>query len=269
MKRFAIAGGLVLGLVAVTGAVWLRAAPVPAVGTLTATPAYIVINTPTAVTFTIVITDPTLLANGVSLLKTDATGKSIANVGVMHDDGVNGDAVAGDRLYSYRVAPSGTVAARSYFRASAAFKGVVLRVQSNVTSIVPTEQTTMTNAIITYPATWTLTKGQNALVVQPPGISEGNAITVATYRTFPGATLNQWIDATFGQDFILPTTVRSGVTTDSGDGVLQFFGLPDETGDNAMSLVKVGDVVCRISASPVSTMRVEYDVVVRAMRCGQ
>jgi hypothetical protein len=269
MKKLTIAGGLALGLSVLAGAVWLRAAPAPTVGTLAVNPAYVVINTPTAVTFTISITDPTLLPNGVNLLKTDANGKTIANVGFMRDDGINGDALAGDRVYSYRVALNVAVAARSYFRASAAFKGVLVRVQSNVASILPAAQATVTNAILAYPAAWTVTNGQNAIIVQPPGISEGNAITVATYRTSPGTTLSQWIDETFGQDFILPTTVRSVITADNGDGVLQFFGLPDETGDNAMSLIKVGDVVCRISASPVSTMRVEYDVVVRAMRCGQ
>jgi hypothetical protein len=45
-------------------------------------------------------TDPPVLANGVNLLRVDATGATLATVGLMHDDGLNGDAMAGDGIYT-------------------------------------------------------------------------------------------------------------------------------------------------------------------------
>ena len=85
MKKLIITGGTAAVLLAVA-AVWLHAAT-PTVGTLAATPAYVVVNSPTSVVFTVQISDPSLLSNGVNLLKVDASGKAIANVGVMRDDG--------------------------------------------------------------------------------------------------------------------------------------------------------------------------------------
>lgn len=82
---------------AIAGAVvWLQAAT-PTIGPTTATPAYIVVNTPTPVVITAQIADSTLIAGSVNLLKVDSTGKSLATVGVMRDDGINGDAKAADK----------------------------------------------------------------------------------------------------------------------------------------------------------------------------
>ncbi|MEQ1868728.1 MAG: hypothetical protein ABL961_01745, partial [Vicinamibacterales bacterium] len=71
---------------------WLLAAPV--VGPTVATPAQVGVGVLTPVVVTAQIADPSVIATGVNLLRTDATGRTLAVVGVMHDDGVNGDAVA-------------------------------------------------------------------------------------------------------------------------------------------------------------------------------
>src|SRR4051812_6897636 len=86
-------------LVAVAGTVvWLQAATQPMIGLTAATPAYIVVNIPTSVVVTARIIDPSLLPGGVNLLKVDDSGKTLI-VGVMHDDGLNGDLTANDRLF--------------------------------------------------------------------------------------------------------------------------------------------------------------------------
>src|SRR5436190_5134416 len=121
--------------VVVSGAaVWLHAAT-PTVGALTANPSSGLINTPTSVMFTVTITDPSLLPNGVNLLQTDPNGKTVVTIGVMHDDGNNGDAVAGDKTFSYQVVVSPSTPVVVYYRASAAFRGVLQRVVSNVVTV--------------------------------------------------------------------------------------------------------------------------------------
>ena len=107
----------------------------PTVGPATATPAYIVINTPTQVTVTVSITDPSLLPNGVNLLQTDSNGKTLSTVGVMHDDGANGDVTAGDKVFSYRLSVNQATVGQIYYRASAAFRGVLQRVLSSLVSV--------------------------------------------------------------------------------------------------------------------------------------
>ena len=71
-------------------------------GPVSATPSSITVNTPTTVTVTIPIPAPTLISNGVNLLRLGATGMPTI-LGVMHDDGKNGDAVAGDHIYTLQV----------------------------------------------------------------------------------------------------------------------------------------------------------------------
>ncbi|MEQ1871028.1 MAG: hypothetical protein ABL961_13520, partial [Vicinamibacterales bacterium] len=72
---------------------------------------------------------------GVNLLRTDATGRTLAVVGVMHDDGVNGDAVAGDRTFSYLAVTTASAPGTTYYRVSAPFRGVLLRALSPVVSV--------------------------------------------------------------------------------------------------------------------------------------
>ena len=47
------------------------------------------------------ITDPALIQGSVNLLKYDALGRS-SIMGAMRDDGLEGDAVAGDRMFTLR-----------------------------------------------------------------------------------------------------------------------------------------------------------------------
>lgn len=78
--------------------------------------------------------DPALIAGSVNLLRLDAAGKS-AVLGVMRDDGLNGDQAAGDNIFSLQVSFNEKAAGTVRLQASAAFKGQLKRVTSAVTEI--------------------------------------------------------------------------------------------------------------------------------------
>jgi hypothetical protein len=124
-------------LVVVCLGVWLSkslpaATSIPTVGALTATPAIITVSTPATVTFTVSLTDPTLTPGGVNLLRLSATGAQSTILGVMHDDGLKGDAVAGDHVYTLQVPFSEATAGQVQLQVSAAFKGQLKRVLSPI-----------------------------------------------------------------------------------------------------------------------------------------
>lgn len=76
-----------------------------------------------------------VIETGVYLLRTDATGRVIATLGTMRDDGTNGDAVAGDGVFALRMrVTEGTVGALR-FKVSAPFRGLLRRVFSPVCGV--------------------------------------------------------------------------------------------------------------------------------------
>jgi len=106
----------------------------PNVGTPSTTPSLIVVNTPTTVTVTVSIA-PTPLANGVNLLRLGATGTQPTILGVMHDDGKNGDVLAGDSIYSLQVAFDEPMAGQIQLQTSVAFSGILKRILSLPSSV--------------------------------------------------------------------------------------------------------------------------------------
>lgn len=109
--------------------------PTPTVGTLAATPSTIIVAAPTQVLFTISISDPTVLPTGVTLVQTDSSGRTLATVASMRDDGLLGDLSAGDRTFSYRLMITQSTPTDRFFRVSVAFKGTIQRVVSNVVTL--------------------------------------------------------------------------------------------------------------------------------------
>jgi hypothetical protein len=109
-----------------TGATWLNAAA-PAIGSLNADPAYIVINTLTDVTFTTHIDSDGIIPGSLNLFKTDGNGNVLGQVVTLHDDGQNGDAVAGDHTYSARLTINEATVGQEHYRVSAAFRGTLRR----------------------------------------------------------------------------------------------------------------------------------------------
>jgi len=182
---FTVGLAIILGL----GAIWLHATPVPqisstaskapdkthvaflpavmspTVGTPSATPATIVVNTPTVVTVTVAIT-PTPISNGVNLLRLGATGTQPTILGVMYDDGKNGDAVAGDGVYTLQVPFNEPTAGQIQVQVSAAFQGRLQRVLSGVLSlqvwnVAETQTGSGLPSAIPYPPTWTASPSSN------------------------------------------------------------------------------------------------------------
>jgi RHS repeat-associated protein len=104
-----------------------------------------------------------LVLTSPNVIQVDATGKGLAILGTMHDDGLGGDAVAGDRTFTlqFSLAPSqpGTI----YLRVSAAFKGVLQRVQS------PSMTVTVTPAIVLPPDPATVAPPLTAFAATPLG----------------------------------------------------------------------------------------------------
>jgi hypothetical protein len=107
----------------------------PAIGTPAASPASIPANASTLVTVTTQIADPAVIASGVNLLQVNSAGGSPVILGVMHDDGKNGDAVAGDGIFTLQISFSPATPGMLYLEVSAAFKGALQRVPSGIISL--------------------------------------------------------------------------------------------------------------------------------------
>lgn len=111
----------------------------PSVGTPTATPTAVNTGQATQVTVGCLVTrqtsDPALIANGVNLLRLNATGQTIATLGIMLDNGLNGDATAGDGIFTYRFTANETAQGQIRLQCTAAFVGVLQRVRSPITTV--------------------------------------------------------------------------------------------------------------------------------------
>jgi len=83
------------------------------------------------VTVTALITEPSVLPEGVNLQRLDSTGRVLAVLGILHDDGLGGDAVAGDRTFTLRVTLFEQSPGPITLRVSAPFRGRILRATSS------------------------------------------------------------------------------------------------------------------------------------------
>jgi len=87
-----------------------------------ANPAYIIINSPTLVTFTSQITDRKLKKRSVILLSLDASGQPAEIRGRLKDDGKNGDSRANDSIYTFRTTLTESNVGSINFQIAARFK---------------------------------------------------------------------------------------------------------------------------------------------------
>jgi hypothetical protein len=94
-----------------------------------------VVNEPAEALFTARIDSPLVIPTGVDLLRVDATGKTLSIAGTMRDNGSNGDAVAGDKVFTLGVTVSEATAGETSYRVSAAFKGSLRRELSSIVAI--------------------------------------------------------------------------------------------------------------------------------------
>jgi hypothetical protein len=79
--------------------------------------------------------DPAVVPAGVYLQRVNANNQFVATLGIMRDDGANGDAVAGDGIFSLRITVNESAPGVLYVRVSAPFRGLVRRLFSGVSQI--------------------------------------------------------------------------------------------------------------------------------------
>jgi hypothetical protein len=103
------------------------ASPAPTIGAATAVPTVIPVNTPTIVTVTSIIADPALIPTNVNLLRINSNSNPTI-LGRLLDNGTNGDAVAGDKIFTAQVNFTETTTGQIQLQISAAFRGVLRRV---------------------------------------------------------------------------------------------------------------------------------------------
>jgi hypothetical protein len=87
------------------------------------------------VTFTVTITDPSLITASVNLQQLDASGLNYSVVGTMYDDGTHGDVTAGDGTFTLQLNLTETAPYPLTYRVSAAFKGSLTRTFSTAVSL--------------------------------------------------------------------------------------------------------------------------------------
>ena len=100
-----------------------------AVGAPIITPGAMLVNTVTPITVTSKITDPTVISTSVNLLQVNVSGNPTI-LGQLHDDGKNGDQVAGDGVFTIVLNLKRTTIAQVTLQVSAAFNGQIRRVVS-------------------------------------------------------------------------------------------------------------------------------------------
>ncbi len=93
------------------------------IDTPTVTPDSLFVGVATRVTVTALISDPSVVSDSVILQSVDSSGHLLVILGNLHDDGVNGDAVAGDQRYTIQTTLTQATAATLSLRVAARFKG--------------------------------------------------------------------------------------------------------------------------------------------------
>src|ERR1039458_9608493 len=106
----------------------------PSIGTTNVSPITAIVGTPTQVTVQASITNPSLIPGSVNLLQVNLNGTTTI-LGTLHDDGVNGDAYAGDLVFTFVAALNEPQESQVQLQVSAAFKGVLQRVKSPIINV--------------------------------------------------------------------------------------------------------------------------------------
>jgi hypothetical protein len=212
MKKLLITGLVTLLLAGGAGA-WLMAAPsveelqaTSRVGVPVVEPAAIVVNSPSTVTVAAQISDPSVIATGVNLLRVDSNGRTLATAGTLNDAGLSGDAVAGDKVFSGQVTIAEPTVGAVYFRVSAAFKGLLLRQLSSVVSLeVQTATLEYVDASAGYRISYPREMGVSGVDSVRPGFLGGTvfapsdgvpSVSVSTYLNPLSLPVEDWYNTT-------------------------------------------------------------------------
>ncbi|MCX6592349.1 MAG: Ig-like domain-containing protein [Acidobacteria bacterium] len=127
----------------------------PSIGSTAVNPQTAAAQIPAAITATAVIADSSLIADSVQLQRVDGNNRVLATIGIMKDDGLNGDARAGDGIFSIRWNLNEALPGTVTLRVSAGFRGMLTRVNSglmtiSITGTAPTKVTLLSPANLSY-----------------------------------------------------------------------------------------------------------------------
>ena len=92
--------------------------------------------TPMQVTFSVSITDPNYTAGTANVQRLNAAGGIASVLGLLRDDGLQGDAVAGDKVYTLRVTLQEALPGTVNFQVSGGFKGELKRTMAGPLALV-------------------------------------------------------------------------------------------------------------------------------------
>ncbi len=244
-----------------------RSAVLQQIGPLNVKPSVIPAGTPTRVTFTIAINDPSVIAAGVNLLRQKSDG-SFGIVGVMHDDGVTGDAFASDGVFSLQADVSEAAIGQVQYRASVALRGVPRRVPSSyaVVNVWLSVIDPAKNLEFQYPAGWSLKGYENNYTLgstSTPGTKEGDPGSEIEVRVLPSngaATLLAWLQDYYAGELVITQAMLTNVYTNPfGVTFTILEKLPGLSSNNASAFVlRSNGTVLQIEASPYSSMQSQF-----------
>jgi 3D (Asp-Asp-Asp) domain-containing protein len=147
------------GAILAAGLLWGQAAA-GTLGTPSIAPGSMPAATPTAVTFSVSILDPNYTAGTANVQRLNAAGGIVSVLGLLHDDGLQGDAVAGDKVYTLRTTLQEALPGTFTFQVSAGFKGELKRVVAGPLALV-------VNSAVALP---TIGTAQMAPAATPAGV---------------------------------------------------------------------------------------------------
>ena len=132
VTRVAVKKSLRVGLIGLllTAGTLNRASAALVVDSAGISPGSAPVGVATIVTVTALISDPSVLPEGVNLQRLDTAGRVVAVLGLLRDDGMNGDVAAGDKTFTIRATIFETTPGPVTLRISAAFRGSLIRALS-------------------------------------------------------------------------------------------------------------------------------------------
>ena len=202
-------------------AAWLNAAPfgrrvamppmalqstgTPTIGPVSAIPTLITVNTPTPMLVSTQITDSRLIIESVNLLRINPSGNPTV-LGVMKDDGKNGDSAAGDKTFSLRVNLSEATPGQIGLQVSAAFRGILRRSVSTLRTVDVWASYTDGNTNTTlfapplgtstyFDPTHTDATMSRISVRRKIGNDANTILGISIYKTIPGGNIRAWFSA--------------------------------------------------------------------------
>jgi len=182
----------------------------PALTAPTASPAALYMGVSTQVTATCHLTttqgDPALLTGGLNLVRLTSAGTDSSVLGVMHDDGLNGDATAGDGIFTLQFMDTESATGSFQLQCAAAFASTVQRLRSAPTTITVSAPGNMSVS--------TPTLSPSSIPITTP-----TSVTITTVITDPSLVANSAHDDGLNGDvtagdhtYTLVTTFTEGAT---------------------------------------------------------